>query len=60
MSSKESRKDDIISNNERNFILDAIKNNLRVDGRGLFDFRPLKITFGEEFGTVYVQVGRTR
>jgi exosome complex component RRP45 len=30
-----------------------------VDGRAVFDFRPLKITFGEEFGTVYVQVGRT-
>lgn len=60
MSSKESRKDDIISNNEKNFILEAIRNSIRVDGRAVFDFRPLKITFGEEFGTVYVQVGRTR
>jgi exosome complex RNA-binding protein Rrp42 (RNase PH superfamily) len=33
---------------------------LRIDGRRLYDFRLLKITFGEDPGNVFVQLGRTR
>jgi exosome complex component RRP45 len=54
------KKDDLVSSNEREFILAAIEKGLRIDGRRPYDFRTLKITFGEEAGTVFVQLGRTR
>ncbi|RUS22500.1 hypothetical protein BC937DRAFT_88713 [Endogone sp. FLAS-F59071] len=48
------------SNNEKAFVLQALRERLRVDGRGLYDFRALIITFGSEYGHAEVQLGRTR
>lgn len=49
-----------ISLNERDFILRALNENVRLDGRSLEDFRPLEITFGEEYGVADVRLGKTR
>ncbi|KAL4971755.1 ribosomal protein S5 domain 2-type protein [Aspergillus desertorum] len=44
---------------ERDFILDALREGLRLDGRGTDQFRPLTLSFGEEYGHVKVQLGKT-
>jgi exosome complex component RRP45 len=49
-----------ISINEREFVLKALEEKIRLDGRSLEDFRPLQVTFGEEFGVADVQLGKTR
>lgn len=49
-----------ISTIERNFILDALSQNIRVDGRSLDQFRPLDLEFGDEYGTVTLRLGKTR
>ena len=46
--------------NERAFILEALQENIRLDGRPLDAFRELRITFGEEYGVADVQLGKTR
>ena len=46
--------------NESNFLLAALKEKRRVDGRGIYDVRSLQITFGADYGQVEVQLGRTR
>eukprot|EP01127_Copromyxa_protea_P018322 TRINITY_DN573_c0_g1_i1.p1 TRINITY_DN573_c0_g1~~TRINITY_DN573_c0_g1_i1.p1 ORF type:complete len:459 (+),score=113.42 TRINITY_DN573_c0_g1_i1:3-1379(+) len=52
---------DPVSSNELKFISSAIcESQLRMDGRGVYDFRTLKITFGSEYGQVQVQLGTTR
>lgn len=48
------------SNNERAFVLDALQQGLRIDGRQLDEFRKVDITFGEEFGIADVKLGKTR
>jgi len=48
------------SNIEKAFVLKALREGLRVDGRGPYDFRALIITFGSEYGHAEVQLGRTR
>lgn len=48
------------SNIERNFILEALRQNIRVDGRGFDQIRHIELNFGEEFGTVTVSLGKTR
>lgn len=45
---------------EREFILEALLENIRLDGRQVDTFRPLSVTFGEEYGHVRVQLGQTR
>jgi exosome complex component RRP45 len=45
---------------EREFILEALLENIRLDGRDTDAFRPLSVTFGEEYGHVKVQLGQTR
>lgn len=45
---------------ERDFILNALREDVRLDGRGLDQLRPLKVSFGEEYGHVKVQLGKTR
>ncbi|EAS35453.3 exosome complex endonuclease 2/ribosomal RNA processing protein [Coccidioides immitis RS] len=52
-------RDTELSANERSFILEALHNNVRLDGRALDQFRPLNLTFGDEYGHVKVQLGRT-
>ncbi|KAH8549098.1 ribosomal protein S5 domain 2-type protein [Umbelopsis sp. PMI_123] len=46
--------------NEKQFVLQALKEGLRVDGRRPYDFRSLQISFHSDFGHVQVQLGRTR
>lgn len=46
--------------NERSFILQALRENVRVDGRAFDQFRSLDIYFGDEYGNADVQLGRTR
>ncbi|OAF57188.1 hypothetical protein VC83_05939 [Pseudogymnoascus destructans] len=46
--------------NERQFILQALEDNLRLDGRGFDDARDVEITFGDAYGSVDVQMGKTR
>jgi exosome complex component RRP45 len=48
------------SNVERAFILEALRQNIRVDGRAFDQFRPLDLAFGEEYGTATVSLGKTR
>ena len=45
---------------EREFILEALQQNIRLDGRRADDIRPLDISFGEEYGHVKVRLGQTR
>ncbi|KAL6046303.1 3'-5'-exoribonuclease [Balamuthia mandrillaris] len=49
-----------LSTNERDFILASLLESRRVDGRGLFDFRALRLTFGHEPGHCQLQLGQTR
>ncbi|KAF1997081.1 exoribonuclease [Amniculicola lignicola CBS 123094] len=49
-----------ISVNEREFILKALQESVRLDGRALDAFRPLELTFGDEYGVADVKLGRTR
>lgn len=46
--------------NERAFIAEALQQNLRVDGRALDAYRPIQISFGEEYGVAEVRLGETR
>lgn len=45
---------------ERDFILNALRQNVRLDGREPDQLRPLTVSFGEEYGHVKVQLGKTR
>lgn len=46
--------------NECTFVLEALRNNIRLDGRALDAYRPLKISFGEDYGAADVRLGKTR
>ncbi|KAI8881549.1 hypothetical protein K501DRAFT_252983 [Backusella circina FSU 941] len=46
--------------NETEFLLEALSEGKRVDGRGVYDLRSVEITLGVEYGQVEVQLGRTR
>lgn len=45
---------------ERDFILDALREGVRLDGREFDQLRPLNVSFGDEYGHVKVQLGKTR
>jgi hypothetical protein len=49
-----------ISINEREFISQALQEQIRIDGRAFDAFRPLELTFGDEYGVADVQLGKTR
>jgi exosome complex component RRP45 len=49
-----------LSNNEREFILSALRQNVRLDGRSSDAYRDIELTFGEEYGLVDVKLGKTR
>lgn len=49
-----------LSINERAFILQALQENIRLDGRSVDAYRPLEIIFGEDYGAADVRLGKTR
>lgn len=49
-----------LSNVERSFILEALAQNVRLDGRARDQFRSLDIFFGDDYGSCTVQLGKTR
>ncbi|MCJ1291746.1 hypothetical protein MMC34_003291 [Xylographa carneopallida] len=46
--------------NERAFVLKALRENIRIDGRAFDAFRDLNVTFGDEYGVADVRLGKTR
>lgn len=48
------------SNNEREFLLSALQQNLRLDHRAFDQFRPIALNFGDEYGVADVRIGKTR
>ncbi|KAL8750243.1 MAG: hypothetical protein Q9199_007200 [Rusavskia elegans] len=48
------------SNNERAFILEALQDDIRLDGRALDSFRDIQLSFGDEDGVADVRLGKTR
>lgn len=55
-----SMKDTPLSNCERDFLLKAIEEKKRLDGRQTYDYRKIKITFGTDYGCCFVDLGKTR
>lgn len=49
-----------LSLNERAFILQALQEKIRLDDRALNACRSLNITFGQDYGSVDIQLGKTR
>lgn len=46
--------------NEKTFVLQALQENLRLDGRELDQYRPLELTLGDEYGVAEVSLGKTK
>ncbi|CAD6565787.1 MAG: hypothetical protein ASARMPRED_007987 [Alectoria sarmentosa] len=46
--------------NERAFLLQAVQDNIRLDGRPLDTYRDLDISFADNFGVADVRLGKTR
>ncbi|KAI0024843.1 ribosomal protein S5 domain 2-type protein [Xylariomycetidae sp. FL0641] len=46
--------------NERTFVVQALQEGLRVDGRALDQFRKLDLKFGDQYGVADVTLGKTR
>ncbi|XP_076996277.1 exosome complex component RRP45 isoform X2 [Tamandua tetradactyla] len=53
-------KDTPLSNCERRFLLRAIEEKKRLDGRHTYDYRSIKIAFGTDYGCCVVELGKTR
>ncbi|KAL8783932.1 MAG: hypothetical protein Q9213_004262 [Squamulea squamosa] len=49
-----------LSINERTFVLEALKQDIRLDGRALESYRDIQLSFGDEYGVADVQLGKTR
>ena len=49
----------IISNSEKEFILKYLKDDKRIDGRGVEDYRDIKITKLDENGQIETKLGNT-
>ncbi|KAK8194574.1 ribosomal protein S5 domain 2-type protein [Phyllosticta capitalensis] len=49
-----------LSRNERDFIVQALGENIRLDGRKFDTFRDLDLSFGDEYGVADVKLGKTR
>ena len=50
------RKLDVNLNNKE-FIVNALKENKRLDGRSLLEGRPIEIQFGKPLGSVTIKLG---
>lgn len=46
--------------NEKQFVTQALQENLRLDGRDLDQYRPLELTFGDQHGVAEVTLGKTK
>jgi hypothetical protein len=46
--------------NERQFVIEALNQKLRLDGRKFDNYRPLELEFGDEYGVATVKLGRTK
>ncbi|KAF3770514.1 hypothetical protein M406DRAFT_59501 [Cryphonectria parasitica EP155] len=46
--------------NEKAFVTQALQEHLRLDNRSFDDYRPIELTFGDEYGTAEVRLGKTR
>ncbi|KAK7790710.1 hypothetical protein R5R35_007950 [Gryllus longicercus] len=53
-------KESILSISEKTFILSALSETRRLDGRKLDEFRPMKIHFGSDWGCCIVTLGQTK
>eukprot|EP00871_Galdieria_phlegrea_P005787 jgi/Galph1/696/GphlegSOOS_G5521.1 len=53
-------RDEPISTVERNFILEALKAGIRVDGRKIEEARHVSFDFGTRYGTVIARLGKTK
>ncbi|XP_064272457.1 exosome complex component RRP45 isoform X2 [Passer domesticus] len=49
-----------LSNCERRFLLRAIQEKKRLDGRQCYDYRNIRVSFGADRGCCMVELGRTR
>jgi exosome complex component RRP45 len=49
-----------LSGNEKAFVLKALQEKIRLDGRGFDDYRKFQLSFGDEYGVADVTLGRTR
>lgn len=49
-----------LTNVERAFILEALNQNVRLDGRALDQLRDPDISFEDDYGTCAVQFGKTK
>ena len=45
--------------NEGAFLLQALHENLRLDGRRFHDYRRAELSFGDAYGVAEVKLGRT-
>ncbi|XP_042572036.1 exosome complex component RRP45-like [Cyprinus carpio] len=50
-------RDTPLSNCERRFLLKAVEEKKRLDGRQTYDYRNIKITFGTDYGCCIVELG---
>ena len=46
--------------NERAFVLEALREDTRLDGRAFDAFRNVDVSFGDEYGVADVKLGKTR
>lgn len=53
-------KQSLISRCEQEFIIQAVRNGTRIDGRHTYDYRKIAVEFGNEVGLCQVTQGQTR
>jgi exosome complex component RRP45 len=46
--------------NEKQFLLQALQENARIDGRAFDQYRSFELTFGDELGVADLRLGNTR
>lgn len=46
--------------NEKQFVTQALQEHLRLDNRAFDEYRPIELSFGDEYGTAEVKLGKTR
>lgn len=46
--------------NEKAFVTQALQEQLRLDNRAFDDYRPIELSFGDEYGAAEVTLGKTR